>query len=269
MAAAFFEPWLHRWQLVPDGNDIRTPSSSLLPVLCGDTPCMLKVAHEQEERRGTSVMQWYAGVGAARVLKIEQEAVLLERLEGKRGLAEMARSGNDDGASKIICGVVACLHAARSNAPPQTLVKLETWFQQLFISAGEFGGILPRAAEVAERLLADQRDVVTLHGDIHHGNILDSSRGWLAIDPKGLIGDRTYDYANIFCNPDIETATLPGRLRRQAVVVSQAAGLELDRLLAWILAYSGLSASWLVQDMDKRGLALSVAELADSALSKT
>jgi len=53
-------------------------------------------------------------------------------------------------------------------------------------------------------LLADQHDVGVLHGDIHHGNILDfGPRGWLTIDPKGLIGERDFDYANLFCNPDL------------------------------------------------------------------
>ena len=27
------------------------------------------------------------------------------------------------------------------------------------------------------------------------------SRGWLAFDPKGLVGERTYDCANTLCNP--------------------------------------------------------------------
>ena len=38
-------------------------------------------------------------------------------------------------------------------------------------------------------LLTLERDVVPLHGDIDHGHILDfGPRGWLAIDPKRLIG---------------------------------------------------------------------------------
>jgi aminoglycoside/hydroxyurea antibiotic resistance kinase len=41
-----------------------------------------------------------------------------------------------------------------------------------------------------------------LHGDLHHGNVLDFGlRGWLAIDPKGLLGERGFDFANIFTNP--------------------------------------------------------------------
>jgi streptomycin 6-kinase len=74
-------------------------------------------------------------------------------------------------------------------------------------------------------LLATQRDVVALHGDMHHENVLRfGSRGWLAIDPKGLTGERGFDYANIFCNPDGATATMPGRLARQTRVVAEAAG---------------------------------------------
>jgi streptomycin 6-kinase len=72
---------------------------------------------------------------------------------------------------------------------------------------------------IADKLLDDPRDIVALHGDIHHGNILDfGERGWLAIDPKGLIGERGFDYANNFCNPDAAIATRPGRLVGQAVV---------------------------------------------------
>jgi streptomycin 6-kinase len=51
-------------------------------------------------------------------------------------------------------------------------------------------------------LLAEPREVGVLHGDLHHGNVLDFGvRGWLAIDPKGLLGERGFDFANIFTNP--------------------------------------------------------------------
>lgn len=88
-----------------------------------------------------------------------------------------------------------------------------------------------------------------LHGDVHHQNILDfGSRGWLAIDPKRLRGERGFDYANLFCNPDVETAVAAGRLARQVEVVVEAAGLERKRLLQWIVAWAGLSATWWLQD---------------------
>ncbi|MFX5957215.1 aminoglycoside phosphotransferase family protein, partial [Acinetobacter baumannii] len=75
------------------------------------------------------------------------------------------------------------------------------------------------------RLLSEPRDPVVLHGDIHHGNILDfGPRGWLAIDPKGLFGERDFDFVNLFRNPDEATALSPGRFARQLAVVTEAAG---------------------------------------------
>ena len=84
---------------------------------------------------------------------------------------------------------------------------------------------------------------------MHHNNVLDfGERGWLAIDPKGLVGERAFDYANLFCNPDPKTATAPGTLARRAAIVADAAGLERRRLLQWVLAYSGLSTAWSFED---------------------
>jgi streptomycin 6-kinase len=125
-------------------------------------------------------------------------------------------------------------------------------------------------ATTARELLASERDVVPLHGDIHHGNILDFGlRGWLAIDPKGLIGERGFDYANLFCNPEAAIALEPGRLPRQAHVVAEVAGLERQRLLKWIIAYAGLSVAWFIGDgeWEPAKAALAVAELAAAELT--
>ena len=95
----------------------------------------------------------------------------------------------------------------------------------------------------------------------------------VAIDPKCLIGERGFDFANIFCNPDAifsnvdkQVATAPGRLSRQLNVVASAANLERVRLLKWILAYAGLSAAWTLGDGEEPKLALAVAELAAKEL---
>lgn len=239
-----FKEYLARWHLTPDGESLITHSSRLLPVRQDGVPAMLKVAVEAEEKFGALLMSWWDGEGAARVLAHEGDALLLERAEGERSLDRMALNGEDDEATRIICEVVARLHAPRDRPSPD-LVPLTTWFAELEPAAGRHGGILAQSAAAARELLATPRDVVPLHGDIHHGNILDfGPRGWLAIDPKRLLGERGFDYANLFCNPELGVATAPGRLARQCDIVAEAAGLERARLLRWILAWAGLSAAW-------------------------
>ena len=259
---AGFTPWLARWGLVPDGTAITTRSSDLLPVRRAGMPAMLKVAFEAEERFGARLMAWWDGDGAARVLESEEGVLLLERAAGTRSLIDMARHGSDDEASRILCATAARLHAARSRALP-ALVPLERWFAELEPAATRHGGVLVQSAAAARALLASPQDVHVLHGDLHHGNVLDGGpRGWLAIDPKGLIGERGFDFANIFCNPDHAAATAPGRLTRQASVVAQAAGLDRGRLLRWILAHAGLSAAWALDDGSDADPGLAVARLA-------
>jgi streptomycin 6-kinase len=213
-------------------------------------------------------MCWWDGDGAARVLAQDGAALLLERATGERSLVAMAGDGRDDEASRILCAVAARLHAPRGGPPPE-LIPLPRWFGALEPAAAREGGILRRAAATARELLAAPQEVVVLHGDIHHVNVLDfGPRGWLAIDPKRLVGERYFDYANLFCNPDLAIATAPGRLARQASVVAAAAGLERARLLRWILAWAGLSAAWYLEDGETPELALAVAQLAASELGR-
>jgi streptomycin 6-kinase len=261
------QPWLACWQLIPDGAPFSTHTSVLLPVLAADQPAMLKVATVPEEERGATVLAWWGGKGAASVLALEGEALLMERATGSRSLVQMAASGDDDAGTRILCATAARLHAPRPG-PPASSVPLETWFTDLAPAAAREGGNLARAHAAATHLLETPREPTVLHGDLHHGNVLDfGARGWLAIDPKGVSGERGYDFANIFCNPDAATATAPGRLARQANVVAAAAGIDRARLLTWVLAYAGLSASWSMEDGDDPALALTVADIAAAELA--
>ena len=49
-------------------------------------------------------------------------------------------------------------------------------------------------------------------------------------------------------------------------MVAEAAGLERERLLRWVLAYAGLSAAWTINEGDEPDVALPVAEIAAGLL---
>lgn len=247
--------WLRRWRLHPDGDAETTSYSTLIPVRTEDgAPAMLKLAHVDEEARGAELLVALDGHGVARVLRHDGAAILLERATGTRDLIAMVRAGDDDGATRILCGVADRLHAETARVlelpDPPELVDLETWFRQLFAHADELGPLHRAGAAVARRLLDEARDPVVLHGDLHHGNVLDfGERGWLAIDPKGLIGDAEFDVCNVLCNPH-ERALAPGRLARQFAVVVDATGFGDRRLRDWLVAWCALSSTWFALDDD-------------------
>ena len=252
--------FLDVWHLIPDGLLLTTRSSWVLPVRHHGSLAILKVARIPDEQAGYGLMTWWDGQGAAKVLASSSIALLMERSTGTRNLARMAWSGQDNEACQIICDTAARLHACWRRPFPE-LHPLETWFQPLFQLASEHSALMP-AAHIARELLAAPYAIGPLHGDLHHENVLDfEGRGWLAIDPHGLLGERTFDYANIFTNPDLSDpdrplATLPGRLESRLNVVISATGIEPVRLIRWIVAGTGLSAAWFLGDGDTKGAAI-------------
>lgn len=245
------------WGLTRDGPLVTTRSSWVLPVRRDGAAAMLKVARIPDEAAGYRLMTWWNGEGAAKVLAAADGLLLMERAESRGDLAQMAWAGQDDEACRILCQTAARLHAPRRATVPE-LNPLETWFRPLFELETQNAALAP-AARIARELLAAPRSVGPLHGDLHHQNVLDfGARGWLAIDPHGLVGERTFEYANIFTNPDLSDpsrplAILPGRLERRLEVVVAASGLEPARLLRWIIAWTGLSAAWFLGDGDDVG----------------
>jgi streptomycin 6-kinase len=259
-------PYMQRWQLQPDGQAFETHSSLLMPVRYQGAAAMLKIAREQEEKFGGLLMCWWQGEGAAQVLAWHQDGILLERAQGHLSLAQMVRDGEDRQATAILCQVVARLHAPRAEPLPE-LIPLDQWFNSLWPAAQAHGGMLRLSATVAAELLTSPREQTVLHGDIHHDNVLDfAERGWLAIDPKRLYGERAFDYANIFCNPNYGIATDPDIFLCRVEQVSRLAGLDRQRLLQWILAWAGLSAAWFMEDGEAADIDFRVAEQAARAL---
>ena len=244
--------WLRRWRLRPEGDPVTTSSSTIVPVLTEEgEPAILKVAHTGEEVRGADLLVALDGHGVARVLRQQRSALLVERAMGSGDLIAMAERDPDDGtATRIICEVAGIIHEASdavlTGEETPTLIELPTWFQHLFEHADRLGPFHSRAAEIASALFEDPREPVVLHGDLHHGNVLDfGERGWLAIDPKGLLGERAFDYCNLLCNPSPAFALEPGRLEARFAAVTDAAGLEPDRFARWLVAWCALSSTWL------------------------
>jgi streptomycin 6-kinase len=232
---------LRGWGAEPTGETWDTPSSALAAGVRDGVPVIVKVARVEEERRGGRLMAWWSRHGGLPLLEHDADAVLLRRATGMRDLTAWARTGRDDEATEVLVDTALALHAMPAPPAPVGLVPLRTWFRDL-VDRPQPDWLLDRAASLARDLLAEPGPEVVLHGDMHHGNVLDLGDRWAAIDPKGLLGHPAFDLANLFCNPAAEVAV--ARLDARLDLVAGRAGLDRALLASWVAAWCGLSLTW-------------------------
>lgn len=204
-----------------------------------------------------AALQAYAGQGAARLLEADpgRGILLEERLEPGLPLSEL----NDDPQEVSIAASVMrqLWRPAPLNGPFPSLAR---WTQGLIQLRPHFKGgygpfppdLVDRAEVLRADLLAAPEEPVLLHGDLHHMNILSARRQpWLAIDPKGVVGERTYEPTTYLYNNLPEGAS-PAELRSLLShrIDQFAAELSLDRtrLLAWGIVQCVLSGWWSYAD---------------------
>ena len=207
-----------------------------------------------DELRGEHFLAWRRGEGAVRLLGRDGHRMLLE-YAGDRLLSQHLAEHGDDAATAIAAEVMTRLFSPSKDTPPADLQPLRERFVSLFRAArtdrdGGSDTLYVEAAAIAERLLADPHAVRPLHGDLHHDNILFGQRGWLAIDPKGVIGDPGFDAANMFYNPlDRDDLCLdPQRIAHMAEVFGKTLGQSPRAILDHAIAYGCLSAAWHRED---------------------
>ena len=226
-------------------------TSHIYTVIHETETVILKVlsSKETDEQRGAVALRYFDGHGAVRLLRYDDGAQLMEYAAGDE-LVTLVQRGEDEKATRIIAHVIKQLHSVPQDAPYNGMLMLDRWFGALMKKATvdqQVGieSIYVRSASLAKRLLADQRDIRALHGDLQHYNIRHTQRGWLAFDPKGLVGERTYDCANTLCNPAMpELVYNETRLLNNAAILADTLALELERVLAFTYIYACLNASW-------------------------
>lgn len=241
------------------------------PVTRADgTPCVLKVSrHIGDTGYEIAALRLWDGDGAARLLEADRAvgALLLERAAPGTMLTAVAAQ-DDDAATDIAAHMLERLW--RPVPEHHGLCQLDNWCvaydrtrDALARGAGGFPAALFRQADaVRHDLLADTVIPTVLHGDLHHYNILRARRAaWLAIDPKGLVGDPHFDICQFFRNPH---AVSPAVNRRRLDRFCTELGLDRERARAWCLVHAMLDACWDFEDGRSWARAVAHAEATQS-----
>ncbi len=197
-----------------------------------------------EGSREALALREYAGQGAVRVIRHDESrhAMLLESIVPGTMLTDL----DDEKATEIAADVLNQLWRPTQSDFPN----LETWTHALEKIAAQPNPIpkelFDQAVNLKKELLADPPERLLLHGDLHHYNILHSEeRGWLAIDPKGVIGERAYDIVSFLNNPRPMT---DGETQRRISIFVERLNLDRERLVAWAYVQSIVSACWTIED---------------------
>ncbi len=211
-----------------------------------------------ELSREVMALREYNGRGSARLIDADPQAgiMLLERLTPGRMLSELCPD-NDKEATRIAARVMRGLwRPAVHDHPYQTVA---SWGEGLKRLRDHFQGgtgffptaLVEEAEEIYQLHLATTETEVLLHGDLHHYNILSAEREpWLAIDPKGVVGDPAYEAGALLRNPlDIFSWPDLGKIQsRRLDILAEELQIERQRLKDWAVAQIVLSAWWSFED---------------------
>jgi streptomycin 6-kinase len=239
-----------RWGLVNDGA-FPLSRRSVEPVRRADGgAAVLRLAPAGDLELAAA--EWFGGRGAPRVLEIDHElgAVLLERVRP----GTMLDAEPEEAVVPAAASVMRALWRAPDAGCP-------------FPTVRDWGAALEpgsRAAGLYVELCDSSADAVVLHGDLHHFNVLRSGDGWVAIDPKGVVGEREYEVGALLRNPwsALLDEPRPGRiLERRSTQLAEALGFDLERVRAWAYVQAVLAAAWCVEDGWDPAFPLAVADL--------
>lgn len=222
------------------------------------TRAVLKVGFPDKELlTEAEALRFFAGRGAVRLLEddLGQGVLLVERLEPGTPLLSVE---DDETATSIVAGVLRHLwRPVPADHPFPTVAEWGAGFGRMRDHFdGTTGPLPPALTDGAERLftelLSSMAEPVLLHGDLHHDNVLAAARKpWLAIDPKGIVGEPAYDTGAWLRNwlPDLLDAPRPDRiLARRIDQFAEELALDRERVRAWGMAQAVLSAWWMIED---------------------
>ncbi len=240
------------------------------------SPVVLKVCFPDEEFYAElDALKLFDGQGAARVLEADSRlgAMLLERL---RPGSQLSVVFDDRTATSIAARVMSSIRrpvpASHSSFP-----MISDWVEKMAERSVRYVGSTSRfpirwvrhALILHNELAASSEGDFVLHGDLHHANVLSSERdSWLAIDPRGLIGEPAAETTPLLFNvlPTKDPARTRQVLTRRVDQLGEELGVARERIRAWGIVRAVLSAFRALEERGSGwewGISLAEALLAD------
>jgi streptomycin 6-kinase len=201
-----------------------------------DAVLKIQYAHPESEHEAEALRAW-DGNGAVKLFAHdpEEHALLLERCQPGDHLARVQQ----DEALRVFADILPKLWIA-AGAPFRRLAdEAAVWLERLpaeWEAAGQpfERSLIDSALAALDLLIETQGEQVLLSQDLHADNVLRARRGWLAIDPKPLVGERELALAPIIRGYDFGHSRAD--MRKRLDWLTTALQLDRERARQWALA---------------------------------
>lgn len=203
-------------------------------------------------------LKFYEGIGAIKVINedIKNGIMLLEMAEPGTRVRDISP---DEKQISFVSDVIRKMHRPVPTHIASTFPTISDWanafnrYKTKFLSTS--GPVPQWMFDKAENIFAEfpkeKKERVLLHGDLHNDNILLSQRGWLAIDPKGVVGEREFEPGACLRNPyyDYPKGSDYKTLEKNRIIqFSDELGFDRKRIRDWAFACAVISLLWFLED---------------------
>ena len=104
---------------------------------------------------------------------------------------------------------------------------------------------------LTDKLINSSNNEYLCHGDLHLENIIQNGNTWLAIDPKGIIGEKAFEIAafDLLSDEELEkNVNLSKRIIARSHSLASQFAIEPQRLLSWTFLRLIIAAQWFIED---------------------
>ena len=230
-------------------------------------PVVLKVGVPHPEQKTELIaLRFYEGRGAVRVIDWDNDsgAFLMARVSPGTNLREYDFRENESVSTRSDLEIQLMNDLPIPATSIDGLPTLDDWLEIAFTcfresetSDNEFLSFIVLAEALYGEIKSQFPETYLLHGDLHHENILkDADTGWIAIDPKGVIGPKVMEcgrFIQNFIEDEVEGAAtlddatetqITGILNQRLDVFSEVTGFTRKQLASVTFIDQVLASCW-------------------------
>ena len=196
-----------------------------------------------------AALKAFKGHGVVDVIDRADGALLIERAIPGYSLKEFFPNLDDESIATA-SEVIKKLHSTpRMNQ--KGFPTINDWLTALDKPCDQLGQSLIKARTLRDELLNTMNANILLHGHLHHDNILAHDNNWKVVDPKGVIGELSYEVGCFIRNPLDVLPNHPDSLKiitNRINAFSKNLNLDPERIAKCCFVQTVLAAVWSLED---------------------